>query len=362
MECEEHTVADTSKDVTEQPPIFRDACFRQKRKKKKLRLVEPLVLDAPVADTHAHLDMMDDPALELARAAVHGVRFIVAMQDCSENWQRTFCELPHWQAQADQILGEVIDQSIAVYEAAEDVWSNQAAQDLRVHLRLLCDNTTSRQSLLPKVRLAIGCHPHNASSYDDAMEEMLVGALKDERVCAIGEVGLDYYYDHSPRDVQQEVFRRQIRLAHQTQLPLILHLREAHDDAYAIMQEEGFPAAGVLLHCFNLGREILAPWVEKGCYISIGGPVTFKSFDYLREALRLVPRTRLLSETDAPFMTPEPMRGMTCTPAHTIYSADRIAREYLVGKSTEEIKALLQDMFDNAQRLLDQPPTQWQSA
>ena len=129
----------------------------------------------------------------------------------------------------------------------------------------------------------------------------------------------------SPRDDQREAFRRQLRLAKEAGLPVALHLREAHDEALAIMREEGFPEAGTLLHCFNLDWATLEPWVEEGCYVAFGGALTFKNADDTREAAARVPADRLLTETDAPYMTPEPRRGMTCLPDHVLFTAERLA-------------------------------------
>ena len=149
---------------------------------------------------------------------------------------------------------------------------------------------------MPRVRIAVGCHPHNAKYYDDGLEADLRRMLKDPRVAALGEIGLDYHYHFSPRDDQREAFRRQLRLAKEAGLPVALHLREAHDEALAIMREEGFPEAGTLLHCFNLDWATLEPWVEEGCYVAFGGALTFKNADDTREAAARVPVNRLLTE------------------------------------------------------------------
>lgn len=213
---------------------------------------------------------------------------------------------------------------------------------------------------MPRIRIALGCHPHNAKYYDDELEAVLYRRLADPRVCAVGEIGLDYHYDLSPREDQRRVFRRQLRVAKEVGLPVVLHLREAHDEAFAIMCDEGFPEAGVLLHCFNLDWETLAPWIAKGCFVSFGGPLTFKHADEVRDAAARVPLERLLTETDAPYMTPEPMRGMACDPAHVIFTAERLA-EVRGCAQGQERKALLEQLFDNAQGLLDRPPTSWQA-
>ena len=212
---------------------------------------------------------------------------------------------------------------------------------------------------MPRVRIAVGCHPHNAKYYDDGLEADLRRMLKDPRVAALGEIGLDYHYDFSPRDDQREAFRRQLRLAKEAGLPVALHLREAHDEALAIMREEGFPEAGTLLHCFNLDWATLEPWVEAGCYVAFGGALTFNNGDATREAAARVPADRLLTETDAPYMTPEPMRGMTCLPDHVLFTAERLAEACgrAPGAQREEFLARL---MDNARELLDRPATAWQ--
>ena len=207
----------------------------------------------------------------------------------------------------------------------------------------------------------MGCHPHNAKHYDDALEAVLRERLHDARVSALGEIGLDYHYDFSPREDQREAFRRQIRLAKEAGLPVILHMREAHDDGFAILEEEGFPEAGTLLHCFNLDAAEMARWVEAGCFIAFGGPLTFKRADDVREAARLVPVDRLLTETDAPYMTPEPLRGTTCGPEHVIFTAAVLADvRGLEGDRTPARWELMRQTRQNALALLDREPTPWQ--
>ena len=210
---------------------------------------------------------------------------------------------------------------------------------------------------VPHVRIAAGVHPHNAKDWTPELEAALREHLRDRRVSAVGEIGLDYHYDLSPRDVQREVFRDQIRLAKEAGLPIALHMREAHDDGFAILQEEGFPAAGTLLHCFNLDAAEVARWVEAGCYIAFGGPLTFKKRRRgARAPPRLVPADRLLTETDSPYMTPEPLRGTDCGPAHTVYTADALCE--VRGADTPEARAaLLAQLYENAQRLLNRKPT-----
>ena len=301
--------------------------FFQKRKHHKYREVEAPQLEGPVVDTHAHLEMLKNPAGELAKCAYHNVRFVCAMCDPAEDSHTTFDNLEKWREDA---AGEL--------EAA---------------------GLTEYVPRIPNLRIATGVHPHNAKLWDTRMERTLVKRLADPRVCALGEVGLDYHYDLSPRATQRGVFRRQIQLAKMAGIPLILHMREAHTEGLAILEEEGFPEAGVLLHCFNLDEEALVPWAEHGCYIAYGGPLTFKKADEVRAAATKVLHSRLLTETDSPYMTPEPMRGVDCGPAHTIFTAEKLL-EVLGLETQEERAAMLNKLYQNAVGLLNRPATEWQ--
>jgi len=323
-------------------PSFHDAFFRAKQKKGAgYRIVDLPIpgLEAPIADTHAHLEMLANIPLTLARCGALGIGFICNMADVCEDELGVYKHLEAWKKDATALLPEII-------EATEN-FSPPLGLD-------------SAALSLPQIRVAIGCHPHNAKDYSRDREAQHLEYLRNPLTCAVGEVGLDFHYDFSPRDVQRDVFRRQIALAHKTGLPLILHLREAHEEALVIMEEEGFPEAGTLLHCFNLDGETLEPWVNRGCYIAVGGPLTFKKSDELRAAMLHVPTNRLLTETDAPFMTPEPMRGMGCAPEHTIFVAEKLAA-VCVGESGEKRKLFLEQIYQNAVGLLDREPTDWQA-
>ena len=303
--------------------------FFQKRKHRKYREVAAPVLPGLVADTHAHLEMLKNPAAELAKCAYHNVRFVCAMCDPAEDSHTTFDNLEAWQQDAQGILEEA--------------------------------GLGSCKDAIPHLRIAMGVHPHNAKMWDVRMERTLMRRLADPRVCALGEVGLDYHYDLSPRAVQRGVFRRQVQLAKTAGLPLILHMREAHEEGLAILEDEGFPKNGVLLHCFNLDAEALAPWAEHGCCIAYGGPITFKKADEVRSAATKVARNLLLTETDSPYMTPEPMRGVDCGPAHVVFTAEKLL-EVLGAETQAEREDLLGQMYGNALGLLDRQPTQWQRA
>lgn len=187
------------------------------------------------------------------------------------------------------------------------------------------------------VYASVGVHPHDAKLYDDAAEEHLIELTKSEKVIAWGEIGLDYYYDHSPRDVQRDVFQRQIRTAKSLGLPVIIHSRDADDETVEILTEEfaerSANAPGVM-HCFGGTAEKAKALMDVGFYISFAGNVTFKKAENLRDAARVVPLERLLIETDCPFLTPVPFRGKRNEPSFVVHTAAFLADLYSVSVAT----------------------------
>lgn len=175
------------------------------------------------------------------------------------------------------------------------------------------------------VYAAVGIHPHDASSMDEMMLSLLKALARKKKVMAIGEIGLDYHYDYSPRDVQQKVFIDQIRLAKSLKLPIIIHDREANDDMMRILKEETAFETGVVMHCFSGSAELARQYVKLGAYISIAGPLTFKNNRKTIEVVEVVPLDRLFVETDSPFLTPVPFRGKRNEPAYVEHVADKIA-------------------------------------
>lgn len=168
-----------------------------------------------------------------------------------------------------------------------------------------------------RVYAAVGVHPHDAKLFDRAAEARLVGLVKaSSRVIAWGEIGLDYHYDHSPREIQREVFRRQLRIARELQLPVVIHSREADDDTVNILKDEmrDNERRGIM-HCFGGGLQMADAVLELGFLVSFAGNVTFKKAEALREVARRVPPERLLVETDCPYLTPVPFRGRRNEPA-----------------------------------------------
>ena len=172
----------------------------------------------------------------------------------------------------------------------------------------------------------VGTHPHNAAEEPDVPAAEIVALARHPRCVAIGEAGLDYHYDNSPRDVQARVFRTHIAAARESGLPLVVHARDADDDMIRIFREEmGQGAFDAVLHCFSSGRRLAEIGVELGFYVSFSGIVTFKRSDALREIARAVPRERLLVETDAPYLAPEPHRGRPNEPAYVAHTARVLA-------------------------------------
>lgn len=190
------------------------------------------------------------------------------------------------------------------------------------------------------VFVSVGVHPHDAKLYDDDAENRLIGLAKSsEKVIAWGEIGLDFYYDHSPRDVQTEVFKRQIRVARDLDLPVIIHSRDANDETVEILRSECSAEnfRGGIMHCFGGTPEMALDLMEIGFLISFAGNVTFTKAENLREAARVVPLDKLLIETDCPFLTPVPFRGKRNEPSFVVHTARFLAELY--GVEIEKLAA-----------------------
>jgi TatD DNase family protein len=172
----------------------------------------------------------------------------------------------------------------------------------------------------------VGTHPHNAAAEPDVPVERLIELSRHPRCIAIGEAGLDYHYDKSPRDVQQRVFRTHIEAARETGLPLVIHARNADEDMISILSEEmrrgRFDA---VLHCFSSGEKLAQAGVELGLYVSFSGILTFRNSEEIRRIAAAVPHDRLLVETDAPYLAPIPHRGKTNEPAYVAHTAHMLA-------------------------------------
>ena len=201
---------------------------------------------------------------------------------------------------------------------------------------------------------AVGCHPHDTKSMDEIQLAMIKLLAKKKDVVAVGEIGLDFHYDNSPRDVQREWFRKQIRLANELKMPIVIHSREADQEVMDILKEEGafsperkswFPKrvsvegytdddARVLIHCFSGSAELAKQYVKLGATISVAGPVTYKNNKKTVAVVGEIPIEYILVETDSPFLTPEPFRGKRNTPLMVEYTAGKIAE--IKGLTLEE--------------------------
>lgn len=233
----------------------------------------------------------------------------------------------------------------------------QRAHDAGVNrVVVIGTDTTSSQEALRVTSLAsevvdvyatVGLHPHDAEN--DVEEIVQLARAGHPRLVGIGECGLDYFYEHAPRHAQRAAFARQVQLAHELDLALVIHAREAFDDLFDIFASEGVPERTVI-HCFTGTPDEALGCLERGCDISISGIVTFKNADALREAAKLVPLKRLHVETDAPFLAPIPFRGQPNEPAHV-----RVVGEYLAQLRGEDVEAVRQATSQNSARLFRLP-------
>jgi TatD DNase family protein len=213
-----------------------------------------------------------------------------------------------FEADLDAVVGRAIDagvtSALCILSAGD---SAEASRAERV------------RAAWPKVRFAVGVHPHNAGAFAGKVDEA-VSLVRAEAAragaCAIGEIGLDYHYDFSPRDVQQEVFRAQVALARELGLPIVIHTREAADDTFGILRGAGGGQARGVFHCFTGDVAMARSALDIGFYLSFAGIVTFPKAHALREAAAIVPDDRLLAETDAPYLAPVPHRGARNEPAY----------------------------------------------
>ena len=198
------------------------------------------------------------------------------------------------------------------------------------------DGVAAAAARFPDVYCTVGSHPHEAEHEPLANPSPLIELAKAPKVAGIGETGLDYYYEHSPRAQQQANFRAHIAAARELDLPLVVHTRDAEDDTIEILRDEmGQGAFTGLIHCFTGTQRLADTALDLGLYISASGIMTFKKSEALRDILKRVPLERLLVETDAPYLAPTPHRGKRNEPAFVVHTANQLAE--LKGVSTEEL-------------------------
>ena len=227
-------------------------------------------------------------------------------------------------------------------EDREEVLSRMKANGVTRCAVIGSDMETSRRAAAfaaahSGVVAAGGFHPHEASRFRESDLDELREMYQKGRIRAIGEIGLDFYYDHSPRDIQREVCIRQMELAWELKAPVAYHIRDAHQEMLEIMKGMKARLTGGIIHCFSGSAEIAKEYLKLGYYISFAGPLTFKKAPRLQEAVKLVPKDRLLIETDSPYMAPEPVRGRRNEPANVRYVGLKMAE--LRGEKPEEVAA-----------------------
>jgi TatD DNase family protein len=241
-------------------------------------------------DSHAHVDGAEfdaDRAAVLARARAAGVQQMIVIG----------------------AVGDIAsaDRAVALAEADPDIWAT------------------------------IATHPHDVAHLTEAWWQTHARLARHPKVVAIGETGLDFYYEHSPRDLQGQAFRRFIALAREVGKPVVCHIRDAHPEALAILRETSAADLGCVIHCFTGTPPDAAAYAALGCYVSFSGIVTYKNAQPIRDAVALVPRDRLLVETDCPYLAPIPMRGKRNEPAFVVHTAEVVAR--CAGLSFEDLAA-----------------------
>lgn len=238
----------------------------------------------------------------------------------------------------------------AFNEDREDIIKSLGENGIELVINNSSDLPSSERSVelankYENIYAAIGVHPHEARTYDGEVEKRLIELSRDKKVLAIGEIGLDYYYDNSPRNVQKEVFKRQIELAAKLKKNIVIHSRDAAKDTFDILKEahEKYDFTA-LIHCFSQSVAMMREYLKMGDYIALGGAVTFKNAKTPKEVAKAVDLDRLLLETDCPYMTPVPYRGkrnepklvkFTCQYIADLRQMDALELEKITGENTK---------------------------
>lgn len=222
-----------------------------------------------------------------------------------------------------------------LYEERFDADREQIMDDMQAQGFMPCvlvgaDMPSSYQSRTlaytrPWLYFAAAVHPHDAKDYTDAAHAELLALMQDDKCVAWGEIGLDHYYDHSPRDVQRDVFVRQLEAAREIGKPVIFHVRDAHGEVTDLLRERKGSLPQGVMHCYSGSWEQAEIYLDMGFYISLAGPVTFKNANKLLDVARCVPENRLLIETDSPYLSPEPLRGRRNDPRNVRFVAEKVA-------------------------------------
>lgn len=198
----------------------------------------------------------------------------------------------------------------------------------------------------PFIYGAAGVHPSEADELNEVLFARLREIVKEEKILAVGEIGLDYYWDEPECDIQKKWFARQLELARESKLPVIIHSRDAAKDTYDIMKAEKAEEIGGVIHCFSYAKEIAKKYLDMGFFLGIGGVVTFNNAKKLKEVVEMAPIEMLVTETDSPYLAPVPNRGKRNDSSNLVYVVDMIAQ--LKGMERETVE---QQLFDNGKRL-----------
>ena len=229
---------------------------------------------------------------------------------------------------------------LEAFEQDRDNVIQEAFSNGITHIVQSCDNLEEIEKNLTlakkhkNIYSSVGIHPHEAKSWTDVTSDTLINYSKEEKVIAIGECGLDFYYNYSPKEIQLKVFREQIKISNQVSLPLIIHTRDAFKETIEILKEEK-PQFGGVLHCYTGNLETAKEAINLGFYVSWSGILTFKNASDLREIAKTLPLNKTLIETDCPFLAPIPFRGKRNEPKFVKLVAEELARIH--NKTPEEI-------------------------
>ena len=219
-----------------------------------------------------------------------------------------------------------------------------------------CDLATSQAAVAlaqahPNIFATIGVHPHETKEIGEGWYESFRSLARHPKVVAYGEIGLDYHYDHSPREIQRQRFREQIHLARELALPLVIHTREAQEDTVMILREEGAVDVGGVFHCFSGDAWLAKDALDLGFYLSFSGVLTFKNATMLRDIAKTVPLDRLMVETDCPYLAPVPYRGKRNEPAYVQYVAEILAEI----RGNGSVESIARATVENTKRVFRTP-------
>lgn len=238
-------------------------------------------------------------------------------------------------------------------DEADNIVQRAADAGVKTLITIGCDQKDSSSAKsaaqnYPNVYFTAGIHPHEAEKVSANYLDVLKDLASDPKCVAIGECGLDYYYEHSPKDAQRKIFREQIQLAQSLSKPIVVHMRDAWDESLEIYEDEQITKVPTIIHCFSGSLDYAKSCLALGCYISLSGIVTFKKAGDLPEVAKICPLDRLLIETDSPFLAPVPYRGKTNEPAYVVEVAKKIAelRGISVGEVAQATTANAKRVFN----------------